>query len=52
MLIGILGGLLGGILFRAAGDEGVTEFGLEALLVAFVGASVLLLVVASVNRRR
>jgi uncharacterized membrane protein YeaQ/YmgE (transglycosylase-associated protein family) len=51
VLIGVLGGLLGGILFRAAGDEGITDFGLEALLVAFVGASVLLLVVGALRRR-
>ncbi len=44
MLVGIVGGVLGGIIFNAAGDDGITEFGLEALLVSFVGSAVLLLV--------
>lgn len=52
ILVGIVGGLVGGILFRAAGDDGITEFGLEAMLVAFVGASVVLLVVSAARRRR
>ncbi len=51
MVIGIVGGLLGGILFNAAGDEGITSFGLRSLLVAFVGASVLLLVAGPFIRR-
>jgi uncharacterized membrane protein YeaQ/YmgE (transglycosylase-associated protein family) len=51
MVIGIVGGLLGGILFNAAGDEGITSFGLRSLLVAFVGASVLLLLAGPFIRR-
>jgi uncharacterized membrane protein YeaQ/YmgE (transglycosylase-associated protein family) len=42
ILVGILGGLLGGALFKAAGDEGINSFSLRSLLVAFVGATVLL----------
>jgi uncharacterized membrane protein YeaQ/YmgE (transglycosylase-associated protein family) len=42
ILIGIAGGLLGGIIFKAAGGEGINEFSLYALLVAFVGATLLL----------
>jgi len=49
-LVGILGGLLGGFLFNAAGDEGITHFGLKSVLIAFVGASVLLLVFGAGNR--
>jgi uncharacterized membrane protein YeaQ/YmgE (transglycosylase-associated protein family) len=41
-VIGIVGGLLGGAFFKAAGDEGVNDFSLYSLLVAFVGATVLL----------
>ena len=42
MLIGIVGGLLGGILFTAAGGEGMNDFSLYSVLVAFVGATILL----------
>jgi uncharacterized membrane protein YeaQ/YmgE (transglycosylase-associated protein family) len=43
-VIGIVGGILGGALFKAAGDEGINEFSLYSLLVAFIGATVLLFV--------
>lgn len=52
VLIGVVGGLLGGILFNAAGERGTTEFGLWSILVAFVGASVLLLVLDGGRRGR
>lgn len=42
ILVGILGGLLGGALFNAAGDEGISDFSIRSLLVAFVGAAILL----------
>jgi uncharacterized membrane protein YeaQ/YmgE (transglycosylase-associated protein family) len=42
MLVGILGGLLGGVLFSAAGGEGIDDFSLFSILVAFVGATILL----------
>ncbi len=51
IMVGIVGGVVGGILFNAAGDKGITEFGLKSVLVAFVGASVLLLVVGPLIRR-
>jgi uncharacterized membrane protein YeaQ/YmgE (transglycosylase-associated protein family) len=51
IVVGILGGLLGGILFKAAGGEDVNEFSLYSLLVAFVGASVLLFVWGVIIRR-
>jgi uncharacterized membrane protein YeaQ/YmgE (transglycosylase-associated protein family) len=56
ILIGIAGGILGGILFTAAGGEGINSFSIYSLLVAFVGASVLLflygLVAGREERRR
>ncbi len=55
MVVGIVGGLLGGALFSAAGDEGIGDFGLRSMLVAFVGACVLLFVVnglTGAGRRR
>ena len=42
MIVGILGGLLGGLLFSAAGGEGINDFSLYSVLVAFVGATILL----------
>jgi len=50
--VGVLGGVLGGALFSAAGSEGIDEFGLWSLLVAFVGAFAVLLVVQLATRPR
>lgn len=44
IVIGIIGGIVGGAIFKAAGDEGINEFSLYSLLVAFVGATVLLFI--------
>ncbi len=54
MAIGILGGILGGAIFNAAGGKGITDFGLWSILVAFVGACVLLFLLQAigVNTRR
>jgi len=49
--VGVLGGVLGGILFNLAGDEGIGKFGLRSMFVAFVGAVVLLGFVALVTGR-
>ncbi len=40
--VGILGGVLGGALFTAAGERGITHAGPWSVLVAFVGACALL----------
>jgi uncharacterized membrane protein YeaQ/YmgE (transglycosylase-associated protein family) len=45
IVVGIVGGLIGGALFNAAGDEGIGEFGFRSMFVAFIGASVLLVIV-------
>lgn len=52
ILIGVLGGLLGGFIFTAAGERGIDEFSLWSLFVAFVGASLLLLVLGDRWGRR
>ena len=45
IVVGIVGGLIGGALFNAAGDNGIGDFGIRSMFVAFIGASVLLIVV-------
>jgi uncharacterized membrane protein YeaQ/YmgE (transglycosylase-associated protein family) len=42
IILGIIGGIIGGIIFRAFGGHGVTGFNLWSILVAFIGAVVLL----------
>jgi uncharacterized membrane protein YeaQ/YmgE (transglycosylase-associated protein family) len=49
ILVGIVGGLIGGMIFNAAGDEGIGDFGLRSMFVAFVGACVLLIAVGLVT---
>ncbi len=48
--LGIVGGLLGGILFNAAGSRGIGDFGLWSIFVAFVGAFLLALIVRLFQR--
>jgi uncharacterized membrane protein YeaQ/YmgE (transglycosylase-associated protein family) len=55
MAIGILGGVIGGALFNAAGGDGITEFNLWSILVAFIGACALLFLLQAIGvtaRRR
>ena len=52
IVVGILGGLLGGAIFKAAGDEGINDFSLRSLLVAFVGSTVLLFAWSALTRDR
>lgn len=52
VIIGIAGGLIGGFLFSAAGGEGINEFSLYSLLVAFVGATLLLFVYSALTGGR
>jgi uncharacterized membrane protein YeaQ/YmgE (transglycosylase-associated protein family) len=51
-VVGVLGGLLGGMLFNLAGDHGIGKFGLRSMFVAFVGAVVLLALVGIFGGRR
>ena len=44
MFIGIAGGLVGGMIFKAAGSEGINDFSFYSMLVAFFGATLLLFV--------
>jgi uncharacterized membrane protein YeaQ/YmgE (transglycosylase-associated protein family) len=49
--VGVIGGLIGGMLFNLAGDQGIGDFGLRSMFVAFVGAVVLLGLFALVTGR-
>ncbi len=51
MVVGVLGALIGGALMQAAGAKGITEFDLRAVLVAALGAVLLLLVLQAVSGR-
>jgi uncharacterized membrane protein YeaQ/YmgE (transglycosylase-associated protein family) len=51
IVVGILGAVVGGLLFNAIGENGITEFNLWSILVAFIGASLLLLVLQAISRR-
>ena len=50
IVVGIVGALLGGWLFGFFGAQGVTGFNFYSLLVAFVGAVVLLAILRAVRR--
>lgn len=50
ILLGIIGAVIGGWIFQAAGAAGVTGFNLWSLLVAVVGAVVFLVVWHAIRR--
>ena len=55
IVVGVIGGVVGGALFNAAGDEGINDFNIWSIFVAFIGACVLLLVLQAIgllDRRR
>jgi uncharacterized membrane protein YeaQ/YmgE (transglycosylase-associated protein family) len=49
--VGVVGALIGGALARAAGYGGINHFGLRSILVAVVGATLLLLVLNALEGR-
>src|SRR3954471_21353114 len=51
IVVGVVGGLIGGAGFNAAGGKGIGDFGLRSIFVAFVGAVVLLGLVGLVTGR-
>jgi uncharacterized membrane protein YeaQ/YmgE (transglycosylase-associated protein family) len=50
IIIGIIGAVIGGWIMAAFGGAGVTGFNLYSMIVAIVGAVVLLLIVHAVRR--
>jgi uncharacterized membrane protein YeaQ/YmgE (transglycosylase-associated protein family) len=52
IVLGIVGAIVGGWLFAAFGAEGVTGFNLYSMVVAVIGAIVVLVVYHAVVARR
>jgi uncharacterized membrane protein YeaQ/YmgE (transglycosylase-associated protein family) len=50
--VGIAGALIGGALARAAGYSGVTDFSLRSVLLAALGATILLLLLRAIEGGR
>jgi len=51
IVLGIVGGVIGGWIFAAAGSTGVTGFNVWSLFVAVIGAIVVLLIYHAIVRR-
>ena len=51
IVVGIAGALIGGGLARAAGYEGITRFGVRSVLLAALGATLLLLLLGAIEGR-
>jgi uncharacterized membrane protein YeaQ/YmgE (transglycosylase-associated protein family) len=52
LILGIVGAVVGGYIFNAVGGVGITGFNLYSMLVAVVGAIVVLLIYHAVAGRR
>jgi uncharacterized membrane protein YeaQ/YmgE (transglycosylase-associated protein family) len=52
MVVGVLGALIGGGLMSLIDEEGVDEFSLRSIVVAAIGAVLLLLVLQAISGRR
>jgi uncharacterized membrane protein YeaQ/YmgE (transglycosylase-associated protein family) len=52
IVLGIVGGVLGGWLFSFFGAEGVTGFNLYSMIVAIIGAIVVLFIYHAITGRR
>jgi uncharacterized membrane protein YeaQ/YmgE (transglycosylase-associated protein family) len=52
IIVGVVGALIGGFIFSAFGGTGVTGFNLWSLVVAFVGACILIAILRAISGRR
>ena len=52
IIVGIVGAFLGGFIFSLFGGSGATGFNLYSLIVAFVGACVLIAILRAISGRR
>jgi uncharacterized membrane protein YeaQ/YmgE (transglycosylase-associated protein family) len=50
IIVGIIGAVVGGVLFNAIGGQGITGFNLYSLVVATVGAALFLLILRILHR--
>ena len=50
--LGIVGALVGGFLFESLGSQGITGFNLSSMIVAIIGAVVVLLIYHAITGRR
>lgn len=50
IIVGVLGAFIGGFLFNVLGGDGVTGFNLWSLIVAVIGATLLLFIVRGFRR--
>lgn len=51
IVVGIVGGIIGGVVMNLLGGEGVTGFNVWSLIVAVVGAVILLWIVRAVKKK-
>ena len=51
VLLGIIGAVVGGWIFHAMGESGVNGFNIYSIVVAFIGAVVVLVIYHAVVRR-
>ena len=52
IVVGVIGGLIGGALDRAAGGEGINDFGLRSIVIAAIGATIFLAVLNAIESGR
>lgn len=52
IVVGVVGAFLGGLVFSLFGGQGVTGFNIYSLLVAVLGAVILLWIVGAVRKKR
>jgi uncharacterized membrane protein YeaQ/YmgE (transglycosylase-associated protein family) len=52
LVIGVIGALIGGWIFNMLGHQGVTGINFGSILVAFIGAVILLLIIRAVTGAR
>jgi uncharacterized membrane protein YeaQ/YmgE (transglycosylase-associated protein family) len=52
LIVGVVGAMLGGWIFRFFGHSGAYGINLYSIIVAFVGAVVLLFILRALNRGR
>jgi uncharacterized membrane protein YeaQ/YmgE (transglycosylase-associated protein family) len=52
LVLGVVGAVVGGFLFQQFGQSGVTGFNLYSLMVAVIGAVIVLVIYHAVARRR